>query len=781
MKGIHTSMLQHPALLSKRLLLVAFFFCIHLSSCKKVDSNAPKTPGSKSPGKFFITAIVGVEKDLGLIVNDPISGLEYAAFGHKKSNGKLDSVKFIIQTDPATGVWLAHEFDEEHTIKNTTTSTGQTIEYSNIDFPAKTATVKVTETATKTVIWSKNNHKLNDDFFELTKRGREAGKKNSKGFKTADQGEFLYLVTSAAGCGMGIIGLSVGGPIGFAWGVYNIYQNCKSAYEAVKNLTNGQPAFGCIATMDNANALSGFAETISQGGGFATLASGLIPALINYSAQQAGAGQCDDQPDEDDGNLGGTGSGWGDPHLNTMDGLFYDFHGYGEFVAVKSTVDNFEVQVRQEQLSFITAQVTVNRGLAVQTGTDVVCVVAGPQRLFINNVNTQINFTTLPLQDGASITKSTDKSFPILIIKSKNGDLVKVRLDQSFNGSFIDYSVQLKENRKGKVRGLLGNYDGDKENDLQLPNGTKVERTFSALYPAYADSWRIESTHSLFYYEGGKTTGSHTQKDFPKTPVELTEEKRKWAENVCRNGGVNDEPFLSNCITDVALTNDPALVAAALWRAQMESGTNLPAMDMSAIELQGEAKQLGNCIRLTEAAVFQSGQAFHKAPISGDFETAFSFKISYSKNGGADGFALLIAKDIPALKSNAYPGMDGRLGYEGVKASLAVEFDTYPNAGENGNHVAIHTNGKDANSTAYNFRIAYNDKIISIKDGELHTVKVSYKNKTITVLLDGATVLETAVDLVETLGLQSNFFVGLTASTNGSFEAHDICGWVVKD
>src|SRR5687767_5662699 len=207
MKGVHTSFLQRSTLLVKRLLLVAFFVCIHLSSCKKVDNSAPKTPGSKAPGKFFITAIVGVEKDLGLIVNDPISGLEYAAFGHKKSNGKLDSIRFIIQTDPATGVWLAHEFDEEHTIKNTTTSTGQTIEYSDIDIPAKTATIKVSETNTREVIWTKNNHKLNDDFFELTKRGRESGKKNSKGFKTADQAEFLYLVTSAAGCGMGIIGL----------------------------------------------------------------------------------------------------------------------------------------------------------------------------------------------------------------------------------------------------------------------------------------------------------------------------------------------------------------------------------------------------------------------------------------------------------------------------------------------------------------------------------------------------------------------------------------------
>ena len=42
---------------------------------------------------------------------------------------------------------------------------------------------------------------------------------------------------------------------------------------------------------------------------------------------------------------------WGDVHLTTFDGLYYNFQAEGEFTLAKSTVagDDFDVQIRTEQ------------------------------------------------------------------------------------------------------------------------------------------------------------------------------------------------------------------------------------------------------------------------------------------------------------------------------------------------------------------------------------------------------------------------------------------------
>ena len=192
---------------------------------------------------------------------------------------------------------------------------------------------------------------------------------------------------------------------------------------------------------------------------------------------------------------------------------------------------------------------------------------AKPDRLYINNQLQNLGtFTTQALKDGASVTKASENASDVLNVRHKNGDLVKVRFRSSY---LLDYSLYLSENRKAKVSGLVGDYDGNKNNDVQVRNGAVLSGQgslkFKDMYPTFADSWRITQANSLFQYDAGKTTTTYTQKDFPKEPISLTADQRAKAEGICRAAGVTDEPFLSGCIVDVGITGDASLASSSLW------------------------------------------------------------------------------------------------------------------------------------------------------------------------------------------------------------------------
>jgi hypothetical protein len=335
--------------------------------------------------------------------------------------------------------------------------------------------------------------------------------------------------------------------------------------------------------------------------------------------------------------------------------------------------------------------------------------------------------------------------------------------------------------RKGQVEGLLGNYDGIDNNDLRLRSGEPIEKKFSALYPKFADSWRITNANSLFWYPASQTTADYTRMDLPTAPVLINYDQYEAAAIVCNSAGVRSEPYLSACIIDVATSGDPAVAASSFAQQEEDNSPRYPAMDLTGIGLKGDAQYIDSSIRLTRNLSYVAGQAFRTNALHDDFETTFVFRIALSQNGGSDGLAFVIAKDIPSSVSNAYPGRAGKIGYEGVPSSLAVEFDTGIDGPESSNHVAIHTNGAGPNSTDNAFRIAYNPDIIPLEDGMFHSARIVYKQNKLQVWLDGVLVLEKVIDLKQTLGLADTFYIGLTASTSSSSQAHFIHSWEVSE
>jgi hypothetical protein len=244
-----------------------------------------------------------------------------------------------------------------------------------------------------------------------------------------------------------------------------------------------------------------------------------------------------------------SGGSWGDPHLITLDKLKYDFQAMGEFAAIKSTTDKFEVQTRFGASG--QSAVTFNQALAVNTGSDIISYELRKDYLYVNKQQVKLSQIENPytLPGGGSISKTNNRSG--LLIKTPNNDQILIN-----NGFYF----QPAENRKGKLVGLLGNFDGELSNDGKTRDNKTINlQRPEELYPAYANSWRISQSESLFFYENGTSTQTYTDLSKPnsRNPLEgISLATLAGAEATCRQAGVNREPELRNCIMDVALTGD---------------------------------------------------------------------------------------------------------------------------------------------------------------------------------------------------------------------------------
>ncbi len=150
-------------------------------------------------------------------------------------------------------------------------------------------------------------------------------------------------------------------------------------------------------------------------------------------------------------------------------------------------------------------------------------------------------------------------------------------------------TIELAGERAGRVRGLLGDFDGRPGDDLATRGGRAIrytarassgwtgltrydvaqefdDRFFDALYDDVGESWRISQRESLFDYGPGQSTKTFTLRRVPAKPVspeELRRQQRAEAERICRAAGVTQPGPLADCIVDVAATGNAAFAEEA--------------------------------------------------------------------------------------------------------------------------------------------------------------------------------------------------------------------------
>jgi hypothetical protein len=197
-----------------------------------------------------------------------------------------------------------------------------------------------------------------------------------------------------------------------------------------------------------------------------------------------------------------------------------------------------------------------------------------------------------------------------------------------------------------------------------------------------------------------------------------------------------------------------------------------------AFQLNGDAALSANRLQLTPPANRRFGTAWWKNRVSllndRSFSSYFSFQISDSDSGGADGIVFALQTQSSGAGT---PG--GGLGFSGISPSLGIEFDTWhnPENGEtNDNHVGLDLNGRMSSIATAD---PPGNPPSSLEAGVWH-VWVDYDGPAdlLELRMSSAGTRPAATVLTKTLDLEAviapDVYVGFTAATGGHFARHEI-------
>jgi hypothetical protein len=259
-----------------------------------------------------------------------------------------------------------------------------------------------------------------------------------------------------------------------------------------------------------------------------------------------------------------------------------------------------------------------------------------------------------------------------------------------------------------------------------------------------------------------------------------------------------------------------ASLAGTLLISSTAGAQNFSYPDFSSIaglSLVQQAQQMGTTLRVHDmlgTAGANRGAVWYDTTVNvaGGFSSTFEFQITGA--GSGDGMAFVI-------QNESTPGTAGGVGVTGIgthaaalgyglfttspvgaslENSVAIEIDTYANGnwGDlNDNHISIHSSGVNDNSQDESFSIGRTatGALPNLNDGLVHTMQILYVPGTLEVRLDGSSVLTAPFTFAVggtylssgsasgalNLAGGTNAWVGITASSGGSVQNHDVLSW----
>jgi len=254
---------------------------------------------------------------------------------------------------------------------------------------------------------------------------------------------------------------------------------------------------------------------------------------------------------------------YGDPHFLTFDEQVWRFNGKGEFILLEQ-INNLDqnilepngltIQARFSQIP--TKLVTILSAISIKDGNSSVSIYLnqfGNMNIFLKDSQTPQMISignSFISQDGILISRIEDSKYQILLPTSSVSLIIISRF------SMLNLIVILPNSLKSKTRGLLGNWNGNKNDDFILRNGNIIPITsnFETLHSYFGLKYMINENESLFIYSNGTNFNSFNDNLFiPNFEINFGSIE---FENQARSGCIGSNIDLDACLFDVSQTQN---------------------------------------------------------------------------------------------------------------------------------------------------------------------------------------------------------------------------------
>ncbi|XP_023930884.1 uncharacterized protein LOC106158645 [Lingula anatina] len=252
----------------------------------------------------------------------------------------------------------------------------------------------------------------------------------------------------------------------------------------------------------------------------------------------------------------------GDPHFTTLDGVTYTFNGHGEYQLLNAGNGAFIMQTRLEPVSSsqgTTVNATIFSAFAAKDSDS--------SRLHVQLTQDKQDMAVYVQSDLVSPTLLQTGSASYNNLDLEYNDTTKTLLASFGSGVTVNvtkgvgllmFAVVVPDEYKSNTTGLMGNYDGNVNNDLEARNGTILasNATESDIYNYFGETWRISQAESIFYYASGYSTVNYTDTSFVPT---YSEDLQSIYGNTKYQAAVSKCGSDLQCLYDFLLTDNEAL------------------------------------------------------------------------------------------------------------------------------------------------------------------------------------------------------------------------------